>query len=238
MSALSSNWKKLQEKLKAESQAKPSAKRKADDDTPSAPAKAKKKPKSSHHATSSSSSSSKPSTTANQRPRESTLKKLTGIGKMGAAQSKIAQGEPHHGVRPSASLWAAGGDISPEALAEAYQLGSRDTSMVLSGGSGGDQVNRGLTPGLELGKYVAVDCEMVGVGPGGHASALARVSVVDFHGRQVYDSYVRPTSRVTDWRTPVSGISPRDMRLAREPDDVRREVAAASRRSGCSRRTC
>ena len=219
MASLSSNWKKLQAKLKAETQSKPTAKRKADDeDSPSsAPARAKK-PKSS------SASSGRAGTSTNRAPRESVLKKLNGIGStMGAAQSTPARGDQKHGVSPSAALWGAADGISPEAIAEAYQLGARDSSMVLS--TQNDKINAGLAPGLELGKYVAVDCEMVGVGPGGHESALARVSVVDFHGRQVYDSYVRPQEKVTDWRTPVSGIAPRDMRFARAFADVQREVA-------------
>ncbi|TQV93003.1 hypothetical protein V2A60_003683 [Cordyceps javanica] len=229
MASLSSNWKKLQAKLKGEAESKPSAKRKADQDLSSAPKKAKK-PKSGSR--SGSSSSSKSVSAASKSPRESVLKRLNGIGsgragggsRMGAAQSAMAKDEPKHGLRPSAALWGAASGISPEALAEAYQLGSRDSSMVMARQN--DKVNAGLTPGLELGKYVAMDCEMVGVGPGGHESALARVSVVDFHGRQVYDSYVRPRERVTDWRTPVSGVSPREMAAARDFADVQRDVAA------------
>ncbi len=219
MASLSSNWKKLQAKLKAESQSKPIAKRKADDDSQSsAPAKAKKLKSSSN------SSDGKPGTVTKKGPRESVPKKLNGIGgRMGAAQSTLAKGDQKHGVSPSAALWGAANGISPEALAEAYQLGARDSSMVLS--TQNDKINQGLAPGLELGKYLALDCEMVGVGPGGHESALARVSVVDFHGRQVYDSYVRPQEKVTDWRTPVSGIAPRDMRFARAFADVQKEVA-------------
>lgn len=222
MASLSSNWKKLQAKLKAESQPKPNTKRKADDDSQSpAPAKAKKLKSSS----SSSSRNGKVGTVTGKSPPESVVKKLNGLGgRMGAAQSKLAKDDQNLGVRPSAALWGAANGISPEALAEAYQLGARDSSMVLS--TQNDSINQGLAPGLELGKYVAIDCEMVGVGPGGHESALARVSVVDFHGRQVYDSYVRPQERVTDWRTPVSGIAPRDMRLARAFADVQRDVAA------------
>lgn len=85
--------------------------------------------------------------------------------------------------------------------------------------------NQGLAPDIEVGKYVAVDCEMVGVGEGGNESALARVSIVDFHGRQVYDSFVRPKERVMDWRTRVSGVSPRDMKTARTFEEVQAAVA-------------
>jgi RNA exonuclease 4 len=78
----------------------------------------------------------------------------------------------------------------------------------------------------ELGKYVAMDCEMVGVGPNpDNDSVLARVSVVNFNGDQVYDSYVRPKEMVTDWRTHVSGIAPKHMVEARTFEHVQKEVA-------------
>lgn len=88
-----------------------------------------------------------------------------------------------------------------------------------------DRVNCGRSEDISVGKYIAVDCEMVGVGIGGHESALARVSLVDFHGRQLYDSYVKQRERVTDWRTAVSGISWKEMKLARSFEEVQREVS-------------
>lgn len=218
MAVLSSNWKKLQATLKGESASKPSLKRKADDDS-SAPSKVKK--------AKSSTDKSKPFTTAYKKNQaQEALYKCSSnrtTGRMGAAQSTLANGEQKHGVSPSVALWGADNGISAEALAEAYHLGSRDNSMVLS--SQKDKVNAGLTPGIEVGKYIAIDCEMVGVGPGGHESSLARVSIVDFHGRQIYDSYVKQQEKVTDWRTSVSGISPREMRFARDFADVQKEVA-------------
>ena len=59
-----------------------------------------------------------------------------------------------------------------------------------------------------MGKYIAIDCEMVGVGPGGIRSALARVSIVNFHGHVILDTFVKPIEAVTDYRTSVSGITP------------------------------
>jgi RNA exonuclease 4 len=58
-----------------------------------------------------------------------------------------------------------------------------------------------------IGKFVAIDCEMVGVGPGGIDSALARVSIVNYHGVVLLDKYVKPGEKVTDLRTKVSGIT-------------------------------
>jgi RNA exonuclease 4 len=74
-------------------------------------------------------------------------------------------------------------------------------------------------------KYVALDCEMVGVGPRGTRSILARVSLVDYHGHLIYDSFVRPQEKVTDWRTDVTGITPAQMETAMEFEEVQTHVA-------------
>jgi RNA exonuclease 4 len=71
---------------------------------------------------------------------------------------------------------------------------------------------------------------MVGTGPPPHLDhVLARVSLVNFHGEQIYDSYVQPppTVRVHDYRTAVSGIRPHHLRagVARPFGDVQRDVA-------------
>ena len=88
-----------------------------------------------------------------------------------------------------------------------------------------DKVNSGLSSTTEIGRYVALDCEMVGVGPNpDKESALARVSIVNFNGDQIYDSYVRPKEEVTDWRTAVSGILPKHMFEARSLEDVQTDV--------------
>lgn len=56
-----------------------------------------------------------------------------------------------------------------------------------------------------------MDCEMVGVGDDGKESILARVSIVNQFGCCVYDKFVRPTERVTDYRTKVSGVRRTDL---------------------------
>jgi RNA exonuclease 4 len=219
MAGLSSNWKKLQAQIKAESASKPAAppKRKApdnglDEQTREIPRK-KQKP----HQTRKPSSSSKPPSNAPHPAKPSKPP-------MGNTQSsKIDPVPPTHGVSPSLAVWAADNDISPESIAEAYGLGLQGNSLLSTDNPA--RPNEGLAPGVQLGKYVAIDCEMVGVGEGGHDDALARVSVVDFHGRQVYDSFVKPRERVVDWRTHVSGVAPRHMKTARGFEEVQREVA-------------
>jgi len=60
---------------------------------------------------------------------------------------------------------------------------------------------------------VALDCEMVGVGQL-KQNALARCSIVDYHGNVIYDQHIKPNEPVTDYRTKWSGILPLHMRRA------------------------
>ncbi|KAK3307628.1 ribonuclease H-like domain-containing protein [Chaetomium strumarium] len=216
---LSSNWKKLQAKIKAESASKPAVKRKADDSALGHREGLKKKQKHQHDQkakpTKSPTSAPKPPS----KPPNSKDKPLMG----NTQSSKIDPVPPKHGVAPSLALWAADNDISPESIAEAYGLGLHSSSLLSKDNAA--RPNEGLAPNLELGKYLGIDCEMVGVGEGGHDDALARVSVVDFHGRQVYDSYVKPRERVVDWRTHVSGVAPKHMAKARTFDEVQGQIA-------------
>ncbi|XP_072258812.1 apoptosis-enhancing nuclease [Pyxicephalus adspersus] len=67
---------------------------------------------------------------------------------------------------------------------------------------------------LKPGKCVAIDCEMVGTGPGGRISELARCSIVNYNGEVLYDKYVKPELPITDYRTRWSGITRRHMQNA------------------------
>lgn len=234
MAGLSSNWKKLQEQIKAEStRPKPSPsspqvskKRKTDTDLDEeidrvfgdSPEKRQKIAGGSSKPT-----GSKPRLPKKNHSQAVNPSKPASHSQMGNTQSSQPRDVPKATITPSLALWADDNGISSEALAEAYGLGIKDTSMLKDVSS--VRPNQGLAPDVELGKYLAIDCEMVGVGADGHEDALARVSVVDFHGRQVYDSYVRPKERVTDWRTHVSGIAPKHMHGARTFEEVQVQVA-------------
>ncbi|XP_005990671.1 RNA exonuclease 4 [Latimeria chalumnae] len=76
-----------------------------------------------------------------------------------------------------------------------------------------------------LTKVVAMDCEMVGVGPSGEDSIVARVSLVNQFGKCVYDKYVQPMEKVTDYRTAVSGIRPEHINNGENLKVVQQEVA-------------
>ncbi|XP_068771226.1 RNA exonuclease 4 isoform X2 [Struthio camelus] len=82
-----------------------------------------------------------------------------------------------------------------------------------------EKASEGLT------RAVAMDCEMVGVGPKGEDSIVARVSIVNQFGKCVYDKYVKPTEEVTDYRTAVSGIRPENIKTGEDFKIVQKEVA-------------
>ncbi|KAF7547204.1 hypothetical protein G7Z17_g7881 [Cylindrodendrum hubeiense] len=212
MAGLSSNWKKLQAKIKEESTSKPESSPKPSLKRKSAAPPASLPPK----------KAKKVGETTTKQPVSAKRPRPTPKRQMGGVQSTKIEDGPSNVPSTSLALWAEDNDVSAEALAEAYGLGTKNNSMMSA--SEKDKINSGLIEGIEIGKYIAIDCEMVGVGPGGHESVLARVSVVDFHGRQVYDSYVKPREKVTNWRTAVSGISPKSMRFAREFEEVQQDV--------------
>ena len=76
-------------------------------------------------------------------------------------------------------------------------------------------------------RYLAMDCEMVGIGADGKQSALARVSLIDWYGAVILDTFVQVPSRVTDFRTFVSGVKPKDIstRSAMDVVQCRKKVA-------------
>ncbi|XP_037653317.1 RNA exonuclease 4 isoform X2 [Choloepus didactylus] len=106
--------------------------------------------------------------------------------------------------------------IGPEAAEIARRkLGQSESSSPLVK----EQAFGGLTTA------VAMDCEMVGVGPEGEDSIVARVSLVNQFGKRIYDKYIKPMEPVTDYRTAVSGIRPENLMQGEEFEVVQKEVA-------------
>lgn len=194
---LSSNWKILQERLKAgkrQEVAKNGLKRKRDLE--------EKKSK------------------VSKVPRVDKPKKR----KMGGYLSSTAS-TSNGSSRDKATKLVQDHDIPAADISAAYGSSSNISDRTYA-----DTPNSGLHPSHKLGKYLALDCEMVGTGPPPHSdNLLARASVVNFHGEQVYDSYVQapPNARVEDYRTHVSGIKPHHMRApyARTFAQVQADVA-------------
>ncbi|TDH11266.1 hypothetical protein EPR50_G00059220 [Perca flavescens] len=73
-------------------------------------------------------------------------------------------------------------------------------------------------------KFLAIDCEMVGTGPKGSISQLARCSLVSYDGDVVYDKFINPSVPVTDYRTRWSGIRRSDLVNAIPYAEARKEI--------------
>lgn len=122
--------------------------------------------------------------------------------------------------------WAEDNDIPAKDLVAAYGKSLKSGSSFASLNQVKENVNEGLSSAAKAGKFIAIDCEMVGVGPNPEKeSALARISIVDYNGHQLYDSFVLPKEPVTDYRTHVSGITPQLLRSARTLEVVQTDVA-------------
>jgi RNA exonuclease 4 len=82
---------------------------------------------------------------------------------------------------------------------------SSSTGITTGGATGSFQhsYKKPMMPAKQC--YLAMDCEMVGTVSG--QSVAARVVLVDWKGRKVYDSYCRPIEAVSDYRTFVSGVT-------------------------------
>lgn len=101
--------------------------------------------------------------------------------------------------------------LSPSASPDSI---ARHHSVLLSQGNGSPKRVRTSSLVLRPSKYVAIDCEMVGTGPQGRLSELARCSVVSYEGDVIYDKYVRPELPIVDYRTRWSGITKQHMKNA------------------------
>jgi len=210
---LSSNWKKLQATLQRDT-SKP-LKRKASERALQTHSNGARRVRTKLDSTPKAENGGRLTTNRKPKPRNMGL----GSSRESAQSTKLSA---------SLALWAEDNDISAKDLAQAYGTSSKSTSLPSLPDTALDnaKTNEGLSSSAEAGKYIAVDCEMVGVGPNPEKeSALARVSIVNYHGHQIYDSFVLPKEPVTDYRTFVSGITPQLLRSARTLEIVQADVA-------------
>jgi RNA exonuclease 4 len=203
MSGLSSNWKILQQRLKTAPPPKPK------DSPPAADTSSLKRKR----PTKVNGDSSKGGVDASaKRPPQKNL----------ASRKKQKMEEP-------ASIGASVKQHDTTTLSKSQSMPSlRQTSFLSNSKKAAESIsvltpsphypdieNEGVSALALPGKYLALDCEMVGIGPEPDKdSALARVSAVNYHGHQVYDSYVQMQNKikVTDYRSAVSGIEPKHLR--------------------------
>ncbi|EMD86322.1 hypothetical protein COCC4DRAFT_31563 [Bipolaris maydis ATCC 48331] len=221
LSSLSSNWKILQQRLK------PSTSAASKDKKPDNETQASLKRKRSQH--------------ANGKQEHGSAKPLNGSEKN--TPRKPLPSRKRQRMEEPASVGASVKRHEMKSLSKSTSMPSLKKTPLLSDAKDAeiavsilephpdfpDVENEGVSEVALPGKYVALDCEMVGVGPEPNRdSALARVSLVNYHGHQIYDSYVQVPRHIeiTDYRTAVSGIEPKHMRkdVARPFDEVRNDL--------------
>lgn len=197
---LSSNWKKLQETLQKDTSRPP-------------------KRKASHVVVLSGSSKRRRELHTIRTPKLHESSKSSKVERTDMTAS-VAKGT-------TLAQWAEDQGIPAKDLVAAYgKPNKNNNTSVASLNQVKENVNEGLSSAAEAGKFIAMDCEMVGVGPNpDRESALARISIVNYNGDQLYDSFVLPKEAVTDYRTHVSGITPQLLRSARTLELVQKDVA-------------
>lgn len=150
----------------------------------------------------------------------------------GPQQRKRRKVEPEVEKPPAPDIWF--DDVDPDDIEAAMGPEAANVARRQEGAASGNPnpTEQGLEKALVkdgafegLTKAVAMDCEMVGVGPDKVDSILARVSIVNQFGKCVYDKYVKPTEKVTDYRTWVSGIRPENIKDGEAFKVVQKEVA-------------
>lgn len=160
---------------------------------------------------------------AQKRKRDQT----TSSGEQMAKKKKKVE-EPTEKKTTEADLWF--DDVDPDDIeatvgTEAADVMRRKLGILKADAQDTEQVLVRDRPFEGLTSTVAMDCEMVGVGPDGQDSIAARVSLVNKYGMCIYDKYVKPTEKVTDYRTAFSGIRPDDIKNGEDLKTVQREVA-------------
>jgi RNA exonuclease 4 len=198
---LSSNWRVLQKRLQATQRAESASKQPADADAALLKRKRSGKPAEDHAPQSASASAKKPP--HKQRKRQ----KMEEPAAVGAS---VKQHDPK-----SLSRSVSMPSLKHSSLLASSKRAAESISVLTPSADFPDIENEGVSEVALPAKYIALDCEMVGIGPEPKKdSALARVSVVNYHGHQIYDSYVQIPDKltVTDYRTDVSGIEPRHLR--------------------------
>lgn len=162
-----------------------------------------------------------------QTKQPAALKRKKDSGKSNAKQAaKKKKSVPEETKPTEEDLWF--DDVDPDDIEatvgpEAAEIMRKKQGIQKSNDTTKTLVKENAFEGLT--RAVAIDCEMVGVGPAGEDSIVARVSLVNQFGKCIYDKYVKPKEKVTDYRTAFSGIRPEHVRNGEDLATVQREVA-------------
>ncbi|KAG8892419.1 hypothetical protein FRC00_012105 [Tulasnella sp. 408] len=74
-------------------------------------------------------------------------------------------------------------------------------------------------------ELIGLSCVCVGMGEGGTIAMLGRVSLVDRFGNVVYNTFVKPTSKIESYREATTGLDPSHFKEAVSFETVQLDVA-------------
>jgi len=107
---------------------------------------------------------------------------------------KSSQTKPQNAFSPNWTTFMKKANITPEKSVKHVTLSKYQYSLQPE-----SNTFKGITP------IVALDCEMVMVA--GNIHELARCSIVNYNGHVLFDKLIKPTGKVTNYLTWVSGVS-------------------------------
>ncbi|KAH8240072.1 hypothetical protein KR032_010961 [Drosophila birchii] len=137
--------------------------------------------------------------------------------KLQTSMERLQVQQPNVSRRAAGSNWMAAAATVPEPGPGSENQSTEETSPALTK-SARTRIKK------KAHRFLAMDCEMVGVGHNGVDDMLARVSIVNRVGEVLLDKHVKPRMEVTDYRTRVSGIRPNDIANGEDFDVVQDEV--------------
>ncbi|GAA6217179.1 interferon-stimulated 20 kDa exonuclease-like 2 [Lates japonicus] len=153
-----------------------------------------------------------------RRPSPSSSTQSRRLPRPGSAfQSSSTPSSSTHS-RPSFTVDSKGSHEKPK------EPVNTNSAAATPGPSGSSSCRPTATSAAMPSKYLAIDCEMVGAGPKGCISQLARCSIVSYDGDVVYDKFINPSMPVTDYRTKWSGIRYRDLAWATPFSVAQKEI--------------
>ncbi|KAH8259448.1 hypothetical protein KR026_004729 [Drosophila bipectinata] len=143
--------------------------------------------------------------------------------KLQTSMERLQVQQPNVSRRAAGSNWmastAGGGPAAGSALGSENTMKEQEGSTPLSKSARTRNKKK-----AQRNRYLAMDCEMVGVGHNGQDDMVARVSIVNRVGEVLLDKHVKPRQEVTDYRTSVSGIRPQDIANGEDFAVVQNEV--------------
>ncbi|KAL7731515.1 hypothetical protein ACLKA6_011982 [Drosophila palustris] len=146
----------------------------------------------------------------------STKSNSPGQRKLQSSMERLQMQQPNINRRAAGSNWQMATGSENQSAAD---VGNADENVALT-----KSARNRLKRKAQHNRYLAMDCEMVGVGHNGQDAMLARVSIVNKVGEVMLDKHVKPRQPVTDYRTSVSGIRPQDIENGEDFKVVQEEV--------------